>query len=110
MPNKLFEYLHAGLPMVFSESPTMAEFVRTHGLGEVAPVDDARAWAAAIERVLAAPRYRDGAEWEALRLEWSWETQAEILIGVYREILGPAFPASGQAAPGRVMPADASAA
>ena len=110
MPNKLFEYLHAGLPMVFSESPTMAEFVRTHGLGEVAPVDDARAWAAAIERVLAAPRHRDGAEWEALRLEWSWETQAEILIGVYREILGPAFPASGQAAPGRVMPADASAA
>jgi glycogen(starch) synthase len=93
LPNKLFEYLHAGLPMVFSESPTMADFVRRHGLGEVAPVDDPAAWAEAIERSLAAPRYRDRAsEWEALKAEWSWERQAKTLITVYREALGSAFP------------------
>jgi glycogen synthase len=88
LPNKLFEYLHAGLPMVVSDSPTMADFVLRHGLGEVAPVDDAPAWAQAIERALAPPYYRDRvSEWAALKEEWCWERQEETLIAVYREVL-----------------------
>jgi glycosyltransferase involved in cell wall biosynthesis len=88
LPNKLFEYLHAGLPMVVSDSPAMAGFVRRHGLGEVAPVDDPPAWAQAIERALAPPHYRDRAsQWEALKEEWCWERQEETLIAVYREVL-----------------------
>src|SRR6185436_20856828 len=55
MPNKLFEYLHAGLPMVGSDAPQMAQFVRTHSLGEVASVEDEEAWARAIDRVLTDP-------------------------------------------------------
>jgi glycosyltransferase involved in cell wall biosynthesis len=95
LPNKLFEYLHAGLPMVVSDSPTMADFVRRHGLGEVAPVDDARAWADAIERALAPPHYRDRvSDWEALKEEWCWERQAETLLAVYRRLLGDALPAT----------------
>jgi glycosyltransferase involved in cell wall biosynthesis len=89
LPNKLFEYLHAGLPMVVSDSPAMADFVRRHGLGEVAPVDDARTWAQAIERALQPPHYRDRvSQWEALKEEWCWERQAERLVGVYRQVLG----------------------
>jgi glycosyltransferase involved in cell wall biosynthesis len=89
LPNKLFEYLHAGLPIVVSDATTMADFVLRHGLGEVAPLDDARAWAQAIERALQPPYYRQRAsEWEALKEEWCWERQAERLVGVYREVLG----------------------
>jgi glycosyltransferase involved in cell wall biosynthesis len=89
LPNKLFEYLHAGLPMVVSDSPAMADFVRRYGLGEIAPVDDSRAWAAAITRALESPRYRDRvSEWERLKQEWSWERQAERLLALYRELLG----------------------
>jgi glycosyltransferase involved in cell wall biosynthesis len=89
LPNKLFEFLHAGLPIVISDATAMADFVRRHGLGEVAPLDDARAWAQAIERALQPPYYRDRtSEWEALKEEWCWERQAERLVGVYREVLG----------------------
>lgn len=89
LPNKLFEYLHAGLPMVVSDSPAMADFVLRYGLGESVPVDDARGWAQAIERALAPPFYRDRtSEWEALKKEWCWERQAEILVELYREVLG----------------------
>jgi glycosyltransferase involved in cell wall biosynthesis len=97
LPNKIFEYLHAGLPMVVSDCAAMADFVLLHGLGEVAPVDDPRAWADAIERVLHASPYRERVEeWDALKREWSWERQAEELIRVYRRVLGPSFPrASG---------------
>ena len=95
LPNKLFEYLYAGLPMVMSDSPTIADFIRRYGVGEVVPVDDPSAWAGAIERVLAAPRYRDRtAEWEALKAEWSWEGQAKKLIGVYRELMRADAPAA----------------
>jgi glycogen synthase len=88
LPNKLFEYLHAGLPMVVSDSPAMADFVRRYGLGESVPVDDAPGWAQAIERALAPPFYRERvSDWEALKKEWCWERQAERLVGVYRELL-----------------------
>lgn len=88
LPNKLFEYLHAGLPMVVSDSPAMAEFVRRYGLGGSVPVDDATGWAQAIERALAPPFYRDRVpDWEALKQEWCWERQAEALVDLYREVL-----------------------
>jgi glycogen synthase len=106
LPNKLFEYLHAGLPMVVSDSPAMAEIVRRHGLGEVAAVDDPRAWAAAIVRALEGPRYRDDAEeWERLKREWSWERQAERLLALYSELTGGALPEAGEALPPPLSPA-----
>ena len=87
LPNKLFEYLQAGLRMVVSDCAAQAAFVRRHGLGEAAAMDDPKGWARAIERALAAPRYSDRTEeWERLRHEWSWERQAERLLDVYREL------------------------
>jgi glycosyltransferase involved in cell wall biosynthesis len=88
LPNKLFEYLHAGVPMVVSDSPAMASLVREHALGEAVPLDDIAGWAAAIRRALDGPRYRDdAARWQALKEEWSWERQAERLLAVYRDLL-----------------------
>jgi glycosyltransferase involved in cell wall biosynthesis len=89
LANKLFEYLHAGLPMVVSDASATAAFVRRYGLGAVAALDDVPAWADAIRRTLAAPPYREERpkEWEQLKDEWSWEHQGEILVGIYGEVL-----------------------
>jgi glycogen synthase len=99
LPNKLFEYLHADLPMVVSDSPQMAAFVRTHRLGEVAPVDDSDAWAVALARVLAHPEnYRgDPDDRSRLRREWSWETQEEALLALYERLTVGRDPASDRA-------------
>jgi len=89
LPNKLFEYLQAGLRMVVSDCAAQADFVRSHGLGESAPMDDPHAWAQAIGQALAAPRYSDDANrWNALKREWSWERQEETLLDVYRGLVG----------------------
>jgi glycosyltransferase involved in cell wall biosynthesis len=89
LPNKLFEYLQAGLRMVVSDCAAQADFVRRHGLGESAPMDDAHAWARAIERALAAPRYSDDAgRWNALKHDWSWERQEQTLLDVYSGLVG----------------------
>lgn len=88
MPNKLFEYLHAGIRCVVSDTPAMAEFVTANNTGEAVALDDVDGWAHAIERALAAPRLdADPASWSALRAEWSWENQEQKLIAVYRSVL-----------------------
>jgi glycosyltransferase involved in cell wall biosynthesis len=88
LPNKLFEYLHAGLPMAVSDSPTMARFVQEHALGEVAPADDHEAWARAVGDVLASGPVRlDRSNGRAeLRRKWSWEGQEPALLELYEDL------------------------
>ena len=88
LPNKLFEYLHAGLPMVVSDVPEMAGFVARHRLGEIAPPHDPEAWARAIHRLLSDPAAYTGdpAERARLRREWSWESEAPVLLELYERL------------------------
>jgi glycosyltransferase involved in cell wall biosynthesis len=52
LPNKLFEYAAAGVPILSSDLPVMAETVRGGDLGEVVPPSDPAAIAAGIGRLL----------------------------------------------------------
>lgn len=88
LANKLFEYLHAGLPMVVSDCRAQADFVREHDLGEVHPAGDGAALAAAVNRVLArreqiSARLAD----PQLRRAYTWQAQAATLQGVYRALV-----------------------
>src|SRR4029077_33144 len=50
LPNKLFEYAAAGVPVLASDMPVIAAVVRGNGLGEVVPHDDAAGIAAGPAR------------------------------------------------------------
>ncbi|MFZ0159749.1 MAG: glycosyltransferase family 4 protein [Kineosporiaceae bacterium] len=84
LPNKLFEYLHAGLPLVVSDARLMADFVRAHGLGEVFRTDDALDLAAAVRRVLDAPRSPDSRA--ELASTYSWQSQEPLLLETYHRV------------------------
>jgi glycosyltransferase involved in cell wall biosynthesis len=91
LPNKLFDYLHAGLPVVVSDCRAMADFVRTHEVGRVFAAGDAGSLAAALRRIFA-----EGATMrpkiEAARRQFCWECEESSLLEVYRrgfEMLGP---------------------
>lgn len=87
LPNKLFEYLHAGLPLVVSSNPTMAEFVTSHGLGEVFRAGDADDLAEKISKVLEVPdSYREAASDPALIARYSWQGQEPVLHQVYDDL------------------------
>jgi glycosyltransferase involved in cell wall biosynthesis len=101
LPNKLFEYALAGLPVVGSDLPMISRFVREHGVGETVDPDDVPAIARAIRSVLEPERndrYRRAAAESASALDW--ELERRILEGVYRALLpgrldrGPAAPAA----------------
>ncbi len=95
LANKLFEYLHARLPMVVSDCRAQAEFVREHDLGEVHTADDAADLAAAVERVMARRgEIRARMADPALTDRYTWQAQAEVLQQVYRDLL-PGWPVRG---------------
>jgi glycosyltransferase involved in cell wall biosynthesis len=79
LPNKLYDYLHAGLPMAASNCTLIQQ------VGEVFKEEDVRECAATIARVLARQAlYRANirAHPELLR-ESTWEQQAKKVLGAY---------------------------
>jgi glycosyltransferase involved in cell wall biosynthesis len=89
-PQKLFESLAAGVPVVAADLPAMAEIVVEHRVGVVCDPTSPVAIAAAIRSVISAPPL----EREAMRqhvLEvaherYAWESQRDALLGVYRDL------------------------
>jgi glycosyltransferase involved in cell wall biosynthesis len=91
-PNKLFEALAAGVPVVASDLPGMAPIVRETGCGVLVDPTDPAAIAAALRDVLAAPpdemkawRARCSA---AARETYNWERQMEGLLAEYSRLTG----------------------
>lgn len=82
LPNKLFESIHAGLPIVAADLPDTAALVRAHGVGAVFTAGTPAELAAAIQQVLTDPApYRAAARRVAPGLDWSAE--AARLIGAH---------------------------
>jgi glycosyltransferase involved in cell wall biosynthesis len=93
-PNKLFECLAAGVPVVASDVPTMKRIVMNNPGGPLGAVCDPSrvdAIADAIRSILGLER----AAREALRARclqaaaerWNWELESQVLIRVYSEVL-----------------------
>ncbi len=99
LANKLFEYLHAGVPMVVSDCRAQADFVREHGLGEVHLAGDGADLAAAVTRALERrEEIRARMADPGLLARYTWDAQAQVLQGLYRELL-PGHRLRAEAAP-----------
>lgn len=88
LPNKIFEYLAVGVPVVVSDIPELRRIVET-GCGRTYDSFDPRSLAASIT-VLLQPHVFSTARAAAVRYgrENSWEVERAILTGVYERILG----------------------
>lgn len=88
LPNKLFEYIHAGLPVVISDFPEMARVVRKYELGELVDPSDPVEIAAAIQRILADPDYYRLLQENAAKASavLSWDREARKLVRLYRTL------------------------
>ncbi len=94
IPNKVFDYMAAGLPVLTSNAAPCARIVRETGAGDVFRAGDAADLAAAIRR-LADPAVRRAAGEagrRAVRDRYNWETDAAVL----RDTIDQVIARSGQ--------------
>jgi glycosyltransferase involved in cell wall biosynthesis len=91
LPNKIFEYVLAGLPVLVSDLPVMGAFVREHGVGLLARPDDPSDVAAKLAELMRPERNSElRAGVAAAAAELNWESESDLLGGTYTEALAAA--------------------
>jgi glycosyltransferase involved in cell wall biosynthesis len=89
LPNKVFDYIHAGIPVVSSDLPEVARIVREYNVGLVIDSHEPEKIALGIRTALDSPEYK---LWEQNTLkageELCWESDEVTLKGVYSQFLG----------------------
>jgi glycosyltransferase involved in cell wall biosynthesis len=91
LPNKLFEYIAAGVPVVAAALPETQRLIKDHGVGWCAQPDDPAAVAGALRVALHGPPdpgLRERLERAAQEL--SWEREQVRLLELYEGLAGGA--------------------
>jgi glycosyltransferase involved in cell wall biosynthesis len=89
LPNKVFEYIHSGTPIVSTATEALSDFLACHHCGVTFPGGNVSALADAVNRVfelypLGLPSVAHGSE---LAREYCWEEQEKVLLSVYDRLL-----------------------
>jgi glycosyltransferase involved in cell wall biosynthesis len=90
-PNKLFEYMGAGLPVIASDFPFIREVLTEADCGLLVEPEDVEEIASAMERLL---RDRDqAARWgrnglRAVEERYNWQREEKKLLSLYADLLG----------------------
>lgn len=89
LPNKLFEYLMAGTPVLASDLPEIEHVVTTHDVGRVVYPEDPSVIANVLNEMIAAPDLRQ--KWAANAPKvfetFNWEMASENFKRVYRPLV-----------------------
>ena len=88
-PNKIFEYMMAGVPMAVSDFPVLRGFAEL-GIGVTFDPEDPESIAEAINKVLENKTLLNQMRRRALKLahqEYNWERESGKLLAVYKELL-----------------------
>jgi glycosyltransferase involved in cell wall biosynthesis len=86
LPNKLFEMTFAGIPVCVSNLPEMRAFVESEGTGVIMDEKDPRDIARAMREAYRGQEAlrATGERLDRLKAHYSWATQVERLLPVYR--------------------------
>jgi glycosyltransferase involved in cell wall biosynthesis len=90
LPNKLFDYVFAGIPVAVSDLREMSRFVTTYGVGEVFNPGDPGSLARALRSVSEnKAKYSQNIKARGdLHSNYAWPAQARKLLTAYRELGG----------------------
>lgn len=87
LPNKLFDYIHAEVPVLVSAFPEMKRVVETYNIGCCASETDAEKLAGIISSMLSSPDYKT---WKTntiiAREELCWEKESIRLLEIFGRI------------------------
>ena len=77
LPNKLFDYIHAGIPVIVSDLPEVGKVVKDHGLGRTIPKVTPEHIAKAIKDLMKDPegKYTENLERSSKKFHWHEESK-----------------------------------
>jgi len=88
LPNKFFEYIHAGLPVFASNIPTLKEYVEKYGVGITTDPDSVDGIAEKLQSLLSDKNlllnYKENCRSAAKEL--CWENESRKLLQVYKNL------------------------
>ncbi len=89
LPNKLFEFLMAGLPVLASQLAAVSEVIRTYNVGRLVSSPTPADIGAAINSMLADRNALERMHHNALcaAKEFCWEKESQHLIQLYRKVI-----------------------
>lgn len=90
MPNKLFEYAMAGLPVLVSNMKDMSELVTRYAMGAVISDFSAEGINQAIDNFLEQDLTRMKANAYQAACENAWEVQEQKMLAAYQQLLNKA--------------------
>jgi glycosyltransferase involved in cell wall biosynthesis len=93
LPNKLFESIQAGIPILVNDLPDCVDLVEGYGIGEKVKEDSPDGWLRALEDAAEKkPAWKEQARagLEAAQKELKWERESQKLMQVYQRVGLPA--------------------
>lgn len=89
LPNKLFEYLAAGIPVIASNLPEIAQIIERFDVGCVVPSGDAKTLGYALDHAIKNPELRQKWSQNTPRVQefFNFATEAEHFLTPYRSLL-----------------------
>ena len=85
LPNKLFEYLLAGVPVLSNDLPDCRALIEEFGAGSVVTQDDAAGWRQALVALRESGTEAFASGLKEARQTLSWQTESETLVRLYSE-------------------------
>lgn len=87
-PNKVFEYIMAGLPVVGSNFPELKRIIEGYNLGATFDPEDPQDIARAINEVLGDPAKYEEMRQNALKAAkiFNWENESKKLLAIYKSL------------------------
>ncbi|MDD4150205.1 MAG: glycosyltransferase [Bacteroidales bacterium] len=89
LPNKIFDYIQAGVPVICSDLPEMSKIVKKHGCGTIAKTSDQKELAEFLKSLLAdniqLNKFHQNCKIAAKEL--NWENEEKILKEIFTPLL-----------------------
>jgi len=85
LPNKLFEYIMAGLPVLVNDAPEMKRLVNGREIGAVLSELSPTSINLALAEVARRPRADLAANLSSTAADYCWENEARVLVDAYRK-------------------------
>jgi glycosyltransferase involved in cell wall biosynthesis len=88
LPNKLFDYIHAGIPVLASDLPEISRIIRQYNIGMVVPAHKPEMLAEAMRTLLFDQKLRE--QWSEnlpkAAADLCWENEREVLLNLIKSV------------------------